>query len=141
MVVELVKNLAIERDKKLVPFGYFIFILILISCTFTLLYPYLNQLRILETRCLFYRITKLPCPSCGYTRALQSFSEKEYLKSFLFNPLWIVFVFYQLGLIFVSLKTIIKAKIHFIKSIYIKLFAGLLILNWIAKLLIGYNYY
>jgi hypothetical protein len=42
------------------------------------------------TICLFKRITNLPCPSCGTTRAVSSLFNGEILKSLYLNPFGII---------------------------------------------------
>lgn len=42
------------------------------------------------TVCLFKRITTIPCPSCGTTRAVACFFKGELLTSLYFNPFGII---------------------------------------------------
>lgn len=42
------------------------------------------------TICLFKRITTIPCPSCGTTRAVASFFKGELLTSLCLNPFGVI---------------------------------------------------
>jgi hypothetical protein len=70
--------------------------LVLVACFFG--YSWLLFLRLMEikksnldlTVCLFKRITNLPCPSCGTTRAVASLFNGEIVKSLFLNPFGII---------------------------------------------------
>lgn len=62
----------------------------------------LNHFGIFNSRlgevCLFKKITSLPCPSCGNTRAILSIVHGAYLKAFYLNPLSYLLAFIMLVL-------------------------------------------
>jgi hypothetical protein len=47
--------------------------------------------------CQFHRVTGLPCPGCGLTRAACSLSHGQWAQAWAYNPF--VFLFYGLGLV------------------------------------------
>lgn len=46
----------------------------------------------LSSPCVFYRVTGLPCPSCGMTRACVALTHLNFTQSWQMNPLGILFV-------------------------------------------------
>ena len=42
--------------------------------------------------CMFYRLTGLPCPSCGMTRSVLALTHLDFHTAMIFNPLGPVFV-------------------------------------------------
>lgn len=42
--------------------------------------------------CLFHRITKVPCPSCGSTRSVMSLFKGDFMQAVLYNPIGLLLV-------------------------------------------------
>lgn len=141
MEVVLDKWFVLERNGKLTSFGYLLFLLILFTCLSTLLYPFIENNYGISFSCLFHSITGKPCPTCGYTRAFKSVFVGDFRNSFLFNPFWIVLIFYQLSLIGYSIKSIWLSRYFLFKDVWVKIFVGLMLINWVLKFTIGENYY
>lgn len=55
-----------------------------------------NILRILDVSCLFYRLTSIPCPTCGMTRALNALLRGDFVTYMKYNafalPVALVFM-------------------------------------------------
>lgn len=49
-------------------------------------------LLILDTGCMFYHITGIPCPGCGITRAYLAAFRLDFTQAFRMHPLWPVTV-------------------------------------------------
>ena len=133
--------ITIEKNNKLAYLGYVIYAGIIITCIITLFYPFIDQFFGLNINCIFQTITHLPCPTCGYSRAINNAFEGNLQVSFLYSPIWIVLIFYQVALILLSIKSIVLSKAYFISNKWIYIFIGLLILNWILKFIVGSDYY
>lgn len=48
----------------------------------------LSILLILDTGCIFYHMTGIPCPGCGMTRAYLSAFRLDFTEAFRMHPLW-----------------------------------------------------
>ncbi|MBN1989699.1 MAG: DUF2752 domain-containing protein [Bacteroidales bacterium] len=140
MEVGLTRWNVIEREERLTVFGYLLYTAIIGSCLLTLSYPFFDAING-SFSCIFHSITGIPCPTCGYTRALMNVFDGNLLESFFYSPLWVVFVFYQLALVFLSIKSIFLSKALLFKSLYVKLFIALLAVNWILKFIIGASFF
>lgn len=91
--------------------------------------------------CLFKRITHIPCPSCGSTRAILSLLHRNFLEALLLNPLGYLIFLVMLVLPFWIAIDLITRKASFLrfyqyaelflkkKSIAIPIIT-LLIINW-----------
>ncbi len=97
------------------------------------------------TVCLFKRITTIPCPSCGTTRAVNHFFNGEILTSLYFNPfgiivagimvicpIWILFDFFQKTQTFYDFYLKAESKIRTKKTAILLIL--LVLLNWIWNL-------
>ncbi len=133
--------LVLERDNRLTVFGYLLYTAIFLTCFITLFYPLFDGLFQGHIQCVFQSLTGHPCPTCGYTRALSSASQGNWSQAFLYNPLWMLFMLYLAALATLSIKAIWQSKVFSIKAVWIKLFVGALLVNWVVKLVIGAGYY
>jgi hypothetical protein len=101
-----------------------------------------KQLNLDLTVCLFKRVTNVPCPSCGTTRAVSLLFNGEIINSFLMNPfgiivatimvvspVWIIRDFIKREQSFFDFYTKIE-KLISTKKITISLIV-LVIVNWI----------
>lgn len=52
----------------------------------------LGILLILDTGCVFYHMTGVPCPGCGMTRAYLAAMRLDFAEAFRMHPLWPVTV-------------------------------------------------
>ena len=132
---------TIERNGHLSPFGYLVNSLITISCLGTLTYPFLDAGGIINFNCLFRSITGLPCPSCGYSTAVGCLLYGEIGHSFLHNPGWILWIALQVLLIYIGIKSIITGRQAIIHARMIIPLSSLIILTWVAKFIIGPEFY
>lgn len=105
-------------------------------------YPFISEL----TSCSFARTTGLPCPGCGGTRAVILLFHGKIWLSFCFHPAVLAFVVMYVH--FVILYILRHARTvgkNFRKEIpvqiYAYIFAGIVIVQWIFKLIwIYFNY-
>ena len=132
---------AIERNGHLSIAGHGINILIVFSCLGTLVYPFLEAGGILRFHCIFRSITGIPCPTCGYSSAIGSLLDGNLSLSFLHNPGWIFWVFFQVLLVFIGIKSLITGKQALIPNRFVIPLALLIILIWAGKFIIGSEYY
>lgn len=132
---------VLERNRKLSPFGYLVYALMLISALLTLVFPFANRLTDAHPGCPVQSLTGFPCPTCGYTRALMAASEGEFMRSLLWNPLWIVQFLFIILLIAVAARSLVLSRATRIRSLFVYLLAGLLVINWVLKLIVGPEYY
>ncbi len=87
--------------------------------------------------CVFYRLTGLPCPTCGSTRGVLRAFNGEFVKAWLTNPFiftMFMFIFFRLAgqLFFAKKITIIYSRLE--QTIAYSLLLGFFILNWIYLL-------
>ncbi len=137
----LAKQLAIEQNGQLTFSGYLINALILATCLGTLVYPLLSHQGTIHFDCIFKEVTGLPCPSCGYSTAIIYAFRKDFHHAFLHNPGWLIWIAFQLMMVFIGLKSLILGKQALIRR---RLLLGLIImivLIWTGKFLIGPEYY
>lgn len=91
--------------------------------------------------CLFKKITTIPCPSCGSTRAVIELTNGNFLNSILLNPLGIVISFLMITIPIWILKDLItqsnsffkayhKIEFHFKKPVNYISFIILILMNW-----------
>lgn len=93
------------------------------------------------TVCISKRITTVPCPSCGTTRAVNQFFDGEFLASLYLNPLgiivagimvicpiWIAFDFYKNTQTFYDFYLKAESKIRTRKIAVLLIL--LVLLNW-----------
>jgi len=137
----LAKHLAIEQNGRLTFSGYLINALILSTCLGTLIYPFLSQQGNVHFDCIFKEITGLPCPSCGYSTAMVCAFQKDLHHAFLHNPGWLIWIAFQLLLVFIGLKSLITGSQTIIGQRLLLVLVILIILIWAGKFLIGPEYY
>ncbi len=84
--------------------------------------------------CLFRRITRIPCPTCGSTRSVLSIFEGNFFQAFMFNPLLFItgFIFsiiFGARILFAKKINMSFSKIE-MKFVWIAL-VFLLLVNWV----------
>jgi hypothetical protein len=137
----LAKQQAIEKNGRLTFSGYLINALILATCLGTLAYPFLSHQGTIHFECIFKEVTGLPCPSCGYSTAIIYAFQKDIHHAFLHNPGWLIWIAFQLILVFIGLKSLIVGRQALIGQRLLYLLIILIVLVWVGKFLIGPDYY
>ena len=132
---------VIERNGRLSFSGYIVNCLIALSCLGTLSYPFLDAGGILNFNCLFKSITGLPCPSCGYSTAIGCLLAGDFGHSFMHNPGWIFWVGLQVLLVYIGIKSVVTGRQAIIPGKLIIPLAILILITWVAKFLIGSEFY
>ena len=89
-------------------------------------------------RCNFYRLTGLPCPGCGATRALRALVNGQWMKCLYYYPPLIygviAYIVFMLRCFIYRHLGLIKAKDGaVVKYIYIGI--ALIVVQWAAKLI------
>ena len=133
--------LTIERNGRLSTFGYLVNLLIAASCMGALAYPLLDAGGILRLNCIFKSLFGMPCPTCGYSTAIGCVLSGDFSRSFLHNPGWIFWVFLLALLVYVGMKSVLTGKQAVIPRGIILPLAILVMLTWVAKFIIGAEYY
>lgn len=94
-------------------------------------------------RCLFKRISGLPCVFCGFTRAFQSLARGEWLDVIKINP-GAALLFTLLGVVFVwNAIALLSGRViergRWLQKgnllLWIGIFGGALLLNWVYRLI------
>lgn len=116
--------------------------ILLIACFLGFIYFFYSITFSHPTFCLFKKVTSLPCPACGNTRAIVLLTKGEVLQSILLNPLGIVVFLAMLIVPTWIISDVIRKKKSFYltykkiekfvqkKSVAIPLIA-LILANWI----------
>lgn len=90
--------------------------------------------------CDIYRLTQLPCPGCGGTRAVYNLFLGDFVKSFCYHPavLFGLALYFHFMLLYFYRKHIThcieKKEIHIEKYLYF--LAGVIILQWMIKMIL-----
>jgi len=137
----LARQLAIEKNGQLTFTGYLINALILATCLGTLVYPLLSHHGVIHFDCIFKEVTGLPCPSCGYSTAVIHVFQKDFNHAFLHNPGWLIWIAFQLILVFIGMKSLIMGKQAVLGNLLLYMLIILIVLIWVGKFLIGPDYY
>ncbi len=135
------KLLTIERNGRLSFAGYCINGLIAISCVGSLAYPFLDARGIVHAECIFKGVTGLPCPTCGYSRAIGSLLAGDLVRSFLHNPGWIIWLALQVFLVYIGIRSILTGRQAVLPGRLILPLVILILLTWIGKFIIGPGFY
>ena len=141
MAAVLDRNLAIERNGRLLLFGYLVNLGIAASCIGTLAYPFMHAGGLVRFDCIFKGVPGLPCPTCGYSSAIECLLGADPLHSFLHNPFWIFWVAFQLGMVYIGIRSVLAGRQILVSSRLILPIAVLIVLSWIAKFIVGPAYY
>ncbi|WP_165921799.1 DUF2752 domain-containing protein [Natronoflexus pectinivorans] len=141
MAADLGKHIALDREGILSQTGKIIYLLILFTCSATLLYPFVTCSGEFGISCLFRSLTAVPCPTCGYSRAVCHAVSGDLGRSLNLNPLWLVLVIYQIFMIFISVKAIIKNRMITIPKGIVIAFFVVLGVNWLIILTLGYDFW
>lgn len=122
-------------------FGKWVWIPIVIIGIFYSLWGYDNLIHPYAIfMCTFKRVTGHPCPGCGGSRAVAELFKGNILQSVKYNASVVVFVIEYVHFMLLCFirkhvfKTYIEKKIHI--EIYAYILAGVLILQWIVRLLL-----
>ena len=91
----------------------------------------------LDWGCPIRRITGVPCPGCGVTRATLSLLQLDFAKALRLNPA-VFFVYpYLFFLIHIQTKIFAGWK-KWVKALILALGAGLFLVIWLVRLLNGW---
>ena len=94
-----------------------------------------------DIKCIFKAIFKIPCISCGLTRAFISIIHLKFIDAIIYNvlsiPLFIfIVVFYILYFIKILFKIDYITKFYITISNYYKFIIIVLIISWIINIII-----
>ncbi len=103
---------------------------------------YQNQTNSNTTICLIKRVTNIPCPSCGTTRAIDALINGHFFQSVILNPLGLLVAVCMIIIPFWIIKDLITKKnsfLHFYLKTEVQLkkpqiaipLILLIIINWI----------
>lgn len=90
--------------------------------------------------CSIYRMTHLPCPGCGGTRAVYYLLLGDFIKSFFYHPviLFCVIAYFHFMLLYFYRKHIAccieNKEIHI--EYYLYILAGVIVFQWVIKMIL-----
>jgi hypothetical protein len=125
-----------------------IYILIIVSFLGVLCVPFVSSpksnslpARIINHQCLWKRVTRFPCPTCGYTRSMRALAQGNVRTSLLYQPLALAYLVFLAWLAYMSARALVTGKAFTISNR-----AGILIfivlgIGWIIKLLLPAQYW
>lgn len=101
---------------------------VIFLCAYTII---VFSFRYFDVTCLIYRVTGIPCPGCGITRACLSALRFNFVEAFAYNPMfWSVPI---LLLYFIFDGNIIKSK--FANKLIFSLIVFGFIVTWLLKII------
>lgn len=83
----------------------------------------------------------LPCPTTGGYRSFLALLHGEFVQSFFFNPLMPVYVLLFLYSILVLVRQFICRKRLVLSPLIGRMWGGSLLLGWVAKFVLGRQYW
>jgi hypothetical protein len=114
-----------------------------VLCVPFISFPTSNSLpaHIINHQCIWKHITRLPCPTCGYTRSIRALARGNIKDSILYQPLALIYLAFFAWLAFMSAYALVTGKAFTISNR-----AGILIfiilgIGWIIKLLLPMQYW
>ena len=140
VVIGLDKPQLINQHKLSIK-GYILYSIIGITCIVSLINPLLGLHEDLGLKCIFKHLTHYPCPTCGFSRAVQYSIRGDFKTGILYSPLWILLVVYHLYLIVISTRALVTSRQVLINKRILLVIIISLTLSWILKFVIGETYY
>ncbi|MFC0875706.1 DUF2752 domain-containing protein [Saccharicrinis sp. FJH2] len=119
-------------------------IAMMLSALFYLYYPFLPQHSkevLYLDGCLFKSVTHLPCPGCGYDRAMNQLAKNNWSEAFHYNALFPFLILLSLFILVAGIKITISGKLFSITKTTLYIIIGLVIASWIMKFIMGPLYY
>lgn len=97
--------------------------------------------RLIYHQCIWKRVTRFPCPTCGYTRSIRALAQGNGMKYLQYQPLALVYLGFFAWLALMSVRALVTGKTFMISN-----HAGILIfiilgIGWIIKLLLPAQYW
>jgi hypothetical protein len=83
----------------------------------------------------------IPCPTTGCTRSIAALVHGEWLQSFLWNPIALIYISLFMGSAGLLAHQALKGKRLALPPAVVLLWAGSLAVGWILKLIIGPEYW
>jgi hypothetical protein len=91
--------------------------------------------------CIFKSIFGIPCPTCGYVRAMHHACEGHWVESLQYNPGLAFLILLQLALMVIGILSIAKRRqVFFTKGMGIAVFLTIAVI-WIFKVAWSPAYY
>lgn len=119
-------------------------IAMMLSALFYLLYPFLPgsaKSTLFIDKCLFKTATKLPCPGCGYDRAMNEAIHKNWNQAFHFHALFPFLVLLSVLLLIIGFKTALTGNFYTLPKALFYSIIALVLLSWVLKFILGPAYY
>ena len=119
-------------------------IVMMLSALFYIYYPFIPQYSkeaLYLDGCVFKSVTHLPCPGCGYDRAMNEVIHHNWSEAFHYHALFPFLVLLSLFILIAGIKILISGKLFSVSKTTFYIIVGLVILSWIMKFVIGPAYY
>lgn len=91
--------------------------------------------------CIFKSVTHLPCPGCGYDRAMNEIIRNNWSEALHYHALFPFLVLLSVIFLITGIKSIVSGKLFSFSKTTIYSIVGLVILSWIMKFVMGPAYY
>jgi len=105
--------------------------------------------RVTDGLCIFRRVTQLPCPGCGMTRAVLCVLRGAFSEASAYHPLWVtlpVIALLVFSTVFPSAASRVLSQMHISEAAYLRaegicaaLLLVLFLAVWIVRLLLGWD--
>ncbi|MFB6317829.1 DUF2752 domain-containing protein [Saccharicrinis sp. FJH54] len=115
-----------------------------LSALFYLYYPFLSfhsKETLYLDGCIFKSVTHLPCPGCGYDRAMNQLVRNNWSEAFHYNALFPFLILLSLFILVAGIKITLSGKLFSISKTTLYIILGLVIASWIMKFIMGPLYY
>lgn len=119
-------------------------IAMLLTSLFYMSYPFISQHSkeaMYLDGCIFKTVTNIPCPGCGYDRALNAAVQLNWHDAFHYHALFPFLIALSLFFVVIGIKMAFSGKMFTVSKTALYTILALVIISWVLKFIIGPAWY